>query len=190
MANTPNLDLVKPEPLDPGTQDTWAFDLNDNFEKIDGAFVIATISSPGLMSASDKSKLDGIATGAQVNPDPALVSAIRSGTGDGYLSPTETWAAQEPVELNPANPDLGSGINFKLTLTANTTLADPIGARLGQEGPISIFRAGSETLSFGPAWRGFGNIDLPAEAGKGAEMQFRVVSVSPVVVRFSVVQEA
>lgn len=123
-------------------------------------------------------------------PDPAIVSAIRAGTGDGYLTPPETWAAQEPVELNPANPDLGSGINFKLTLAANTTLADPIGARLGQEGPISIFRAGSETLSFGPAWQGFGNIDLPAEAGKEAEMQFRVVSLSPVVVRFSVVQEA
>lgn len=119
----------------------------------------------------------------------ATASAIRTGTGDGYLSPPETWAAQEPVELDPAAPDLGSGITFKLTLAANTVLADPIGARLGQEGSISIFRPGDETLSFGPAWRGFGSVDLPADAGKGAEMPFRVVSLTPLAVRFSIVQE-
>lgn len=40
--------------------------------------IVATTSSDGLMSAADKTKLNGIAAGAQVNPSTYLVSATKA----------------------------------------------------------------------------------------------------------------
>lgn len=46
----------------------------------------ATQSANGLMSAADKKKLDGIAAGAQVNPNMALYLALAGGTMTGRLT--------------------------------------------------------------------------------------------------------
>ena len=69
MKQTPNMQLNKPEYSDVVDVEK----LNENFDKIDNKITevsgqivstVATINEAGLMSASDKIKLDGIATGA------------------------------------------------------------------------------------------------------------------------------
>ena len=59
----------------------------------------ATQAAAGLMSAADKVKLDGIAAGAQVNPNMALYLALTGGTMTGRL--TIQMAGNSLILKNP-----------------------------------------------------------------------------------------
>nr|DAL71996.1 MAG TPA: hypothetical protein [Caudoviricetes sp.] len=80
MKQTPNMRLNKPEYSDVVDVEK----LNENFDKIDNKITevsgqivstVATTNKAGLMSASDKIKLDGIATGANKTTVDSVLSA-------------------------------------------------------------------------------------------------------------------
>lgn len=76
MKQTPNMQLNKPEYSDVVDVEK----LNENFDKIDNKIAevsstVATTNKAGLMSASDKIKLDGIATGANKTTVDSVLSA-------------------------------------------------------------------------------------------------------------------
>ena len=80
MKQTPNMQLNKPEYSDVVDVEK----LNENFDKIDNKIAevsgqivstVATTNKAGLMSASDKIKLDGIATGANKTTVDSALSA-------------------------------------------------------------------------------------------------------------------
>ena len=80
MKQTPNMQLNKPEYSDVVDIEK----LNENFDKIDNKITevsgqivstVATTNKAGLMSASDKIKLDGIATGANKTTVDSVLSA-------------------------------------------------------------------------------------------------------------------
>ena len=80
MKQTQNMQLNKPEYSDVVDVEK----LNENFDKIDNKIAevsgqivstVATINKAGLMSASDKIKLDGIATGANKTTVDSVLSA-------------------------------------------------------------------------------------------------------------------
>lgn len=122
-------------------------------------------------------------------PDPALVAAIRAGSGTGYLSPPEAWEAMAPVALTDAATialDLAAGVNFIVTLGGNRTLGNPSNAKPGQQGCITVSRAALQTLSFGSNWRGFDSIDLPTSSGKGFKVVYEVISAARIDFRIAV----
>jgi hypothetical protein len=52
-------------------------------------------------------------------------------------------------------PDFGAGLNFKVTLGGNRTLANPTNAKDGQSGVIRVIQdgTGGRTLAYGSNWR-------------------------------------
>lgn len=85
-------------------------------------------------------------------PSPALVAAIRAGTGTGYLAPSETWAAHAPVAVNLTALDMATFVNGAATISANTTIANPSNAKPGQSGWIKITISGTRTISVASNW--------------------------------------
>ena len=78
---------------------------------------VATTSANGLMSSSDKSKLDGIATGAEVNQNAFSKIAVESTIGSGNIeadskTDTLTIVAGQNIVLTP------DATNDKLTIAA------------------------------------------------------------------------
>ena len=71
----------------------------------------ATQSAAGLMSAADKQKLDGIAAGAQVNPNMSLYLALTGGTMTGALTVNNAINVAGNVLFNLA----GKGANATQT---------------------------------------------------------------------------
>lgn len=74
----------------------------------------ATTGAAGFLSASDKSKLDGVATGAQVNPTTASQAEAEAGTNNvTMMTPLRTAQAIEAL----ASGGGGSSANDKKTFT-------------------------------------------------------------------------
>lgn len=67
----------------------------------------------------------------------------------------EAAAEQTLADGATITPDLDLGINFKVTLGGNRTLANPTNAKSGQSGLITVTQdgTGSRTLSYGSNWR-------------------------------------
>lgn len=80
----------------------------------------ATQSASGLMSAADKTKLDGIESGAQVNPGDATTSAsgLMSAADKTKLNGIATGANASTVAYD--------GENKKITITVNGTTSDVV----------------------------------------------------------------
>lgn len=80
----------------------------------------ATQSASGLMSAQDKTKLDGIEQGAQVNPGEATASAsgLMSAADKTKLNGIATGANVSSIAYDSANK--------KITLTINGTTTDVV----------------------------------------------------------------
>lgn len=117
-------------------------------------------------------------------PDAAIVSAIRSGSGDDtYLSPEETWSAMAPAALSDASTialNLASGIgSFTVTLGGNRTLGNPTNAKPGQKFNITVSRDGAQTLSFAGNYVPMGPMTLPA-SGKRFKVVGEVMSANTV----------
>ena len=100
-------------------------DVMDNFNKIEElgitkeeATAAATTKSAGLMSAADKTKLNGIAAGAQVNNiTSATLNGVAQPISSGTLSMTETdptvpsWA-KESTKPSYTWSEIGSKPTF------------------------------------------------------------------------------
>lgn len=83
----------------------------------DTTYNVATTSANGLMSSSDKSKLNGIATGAEVNQNAFSKIAVESTIGSGNIeadskTDTLTIVAGQNIVLTP------DATNDKLTIAA------------------------------------------------------------------------
>lgn len=108
-------------------------------------------------------------------PDPAVVSAIRSGQGDGFLSPEETWDAHAPVAVTLTALDMASFINGLATISANTTIANPINVKPGQSGWIYVTISGTRTSTFAANWKKATNSPDPPTTGSYI-VEYRAVS--------------
>lgn len=96
MQTTPNLGLKKPE----GTDYVDIADLNSNMDKLDAEVVkLASPTDNGRMSAADKSKLNGIAAGANnyVHPSSHPASIITQDGNNRFVTDAEktVWNAKE-----------------------------------------------------------------------------------------------
>lgn len=107
--------------------------------------------------------------------DVHIPSKSRSGGGSGgpFNPMPGDGSGNIAVELT------SGGNNFSLRLTGDATLQNPTDAQAGQEFNIDISRLGGQTLSFGDAYVGLDNIDLPSAAGVGGYLRGVVVSTSP-----------
>ena len=78
------------------TVDSTAYDIKDT------TYSVATTSANGLMSAADKTKLDGIATGAEVN----VQSDWNATSGDAFIKNKPTIPTV-PTNLSAFTNDSG-----------------------------------------------------------------------------------
>lgn len=115
-------------------------------------------------------------------PDASIVSAIRAGTGDGYLSPPETWAAHAPVAVDLTALDMATFITGTASVTSNTTIANPSNPKPGQSGWIRVNKGAANTLSFAAYWKPNGPIDV-ADA---TYCTINYVAVSATEIQFSI----
>lgn len=75
-----------------------------------------------------------------------------------YISPASALAAGAASTLTSGatiTPDGANGLNFKLTLAENATLANPTNFGVGRSGVIAITQdgTGSRTLAYGSNWK-------------------------------------
>ena len=74
-------------------------------------YSVATETENGLMSAVDKTKLDGVAAGAQVNPAAATDAQITAGTSTAV-------AGVSPAQLKLSAQTFGSGATYSVATTS------------------------------------------------------------------------
>ena len=82
------------------------------------AHALATTSAHGFMSSSDKAKLDGIASGAEVNQN-AFTNVLVGGTTIAADSKTDTLELAAGIGIN-LTPD---AVNDRVTIAVNATSA-------------------------------------------------------------------
>lgn len=115
---------------------------------------------------------------ARVDEATTAASAAEIRAGDHPsrpIAPAPLFAAAAPVALGGGplvRPDFGAGINFNLTLTANTLLDSPVGAKPGQSGRVRVTQdlTGGRSLSFGPAWQFAGPAPTVSSAPGAADV--------------------
>lgn len=94
----------------------------------DGTINSATTTTAGVMSSADKTKLDGVETGAQVN----TVTSVNNKTGAVSLTKADIGLGNvsnlAPLDL-PVSTAQQSALDAKATNTALNTLANEIGSR-------------------------------------------------------------
>lgn len=105
----------------------------------------------------------------------ASAAAVRLGVSPFPASPAALFAAAAPVVLAQARivvPDFGAGLNFNLTVTGDTLIADPAGAKPGQSGRLRIAQdsAGGRSVAFGDRWRFAGGPPELAQDGGAVEL--------------------
>lgn len=183
----------------------------------------ATTSASGLMSAADKTKLNDIAAQATKNDTDAnlknranhtgtqaisTVSGLqgaldaKAATGDiptgatasEVLTGTDSTKFANASNLNSAvafaalsgatvTPDLNAARNFTITLSANTTLANPTNLRPGQTGEIVVTQGGTvRTLSFGSYWKFAGGAPSVSTTANAVDViSYKVVNATLII---------
>ena len=118
-----------------------------------GADAVVTTSSNGLMSASDKSKLDGIAAGAEVNQNAFSNVTVGSTTiAADSKTDTLTIAAGNNITLTP------DATNDKITIAAKDTVYTH---------PSYTARTGVPTKNATPAFGGKFKVSQPVSDATG-----------------------
>ena len=118
-----------------------------------GADAVVTTSSNGLMSASDKSKLDGIAAGAEVNQKAFSNVTVGSTTiAADSKTDTLTIAAGDNITLTP------DATNDKITIAAKDTVYTH---------PSYTAKTGVPTKNAAPAFGGTFKVSQPVSDATG-----------------------
>lgn len=115
----------------------------------------------GFMSGADKTKLDGVASGATANT-VATAANVRAASGDGVVSAGGIANSAAEVALSDATTiavNWTAFVNAAVTLAGNRTLGNPTNVVAGTT--RTIYVAGNNTtarsLAFGSNFKG----DLP-----------------------------
>lgn len=140
-----------------GTGATTNSAARTNLDVYSKAEVDAAVGGAGLSAAADTDVWTGTSTAKGITPK-ALFDASKFQTlTDGAT----------------ITPDFGAGLNFKVTLGGNRTLANPSNAKDGQSGVIRVIQdaTGSRTLAFGANWR------FPGGAAAGAVLSTAANSI-------------
>ena len=153
MKQTPNMQLNKPEYSDVVDIEK----LNENFDKIDhkiaevsGQIVstVATTNKAGLMSASDKSKLDGIESGANK-------TIVDSAMSEASSNPVQNKVVKQYIDSKAFNGGSGSvAEDFVVNITFDSTSAPAV----IDDSNIAVFNASTDKT--------FAEISSAVAAGK------------------------
>lgn len=134
----------------------------------------ATQTTEGLMSAADKKKLDGIATGANNYSLPAASPTVRGGVKVGYTQNGKNYPVQlsnEQMYVNVPWTDTNTDTN---TWKANTKDSEGYVAKgLGQANKVWKTDADGN-----PAWRDDANTSAVTGVKGNAESTYRTGSVN------------
>ncbi len=119
----------------------------------DASIPAVTTSAWGAMTDEDKTKLDGIATGATANVGDAVLANDQNWTGAQRGNVTALSSSSNSTAV-----DFNSGNNFSLTLGENSTIAQPSNQVAGQSGSIFVTQdgTGSRTLAYHADWKWVG----------------------------------
>lgn len=111
----------------------------DVYSKAEVDAAVAGGGGSGLTAAADTEVWTGTSTSKGITPKALFDAAKFQTLTDGAT----------------ITPDFGAGLNFKVTLGGNRTLANPINAKDGQSGVIRVIQdgTGSRTLAYGSNWR-------------------------------------
>lgn len=150
--NTGAVDFVN------GTNTTVSFDSSGNKIKIDAVdttYEEATTSTSGLMSAADKTKLNGIATGAEVNVQSDWNQTTT--TADDYIKnkPTLGTAATKNV------PTTGNASTTEVVMGSDTRLTDSRPAS-----DVHDWAKAATKPTYTKSEVGLGNVDNTSDATK------------------------
>lgn len=110
----------------------------------------------------------------------AAASDVWTGTSEAVgMTPKSLFdsaAVQTLTDGTTITPDFGAGLNFKVTLGGNRTLANPSNAKDGQSGVIRVTQdgTGSRTLAYGSNWR------FPGGAATGGVLSTAAGSVDQI----------
>lgn len=141
----------------------------------------------------------GLATVARTGSYDDLTDKVPLATEQELAEGTETapriyapktfYDAAAFVAHNIANPlNLNTGNNFTISITANSTLANPTGAKSGQTGTLHVAHDENLTLSFGSAWKFIGGVpELPNTAGQ-AVITYQVVDTTNILATFGEIE--
>lgn len=110
-----------------------------NFSAGTKRVALAYVAGAVLPEASDSDMWAGTSSAKTITPKKIFDAAKFQTLTDGAT----------------ITPDFGVGLNFKVTLGGNRTLANPSNAKEGQSGVIRVIQdaTGSRTLAFGNNWR-------------------------------------
>lgn len=127
-------------------------DTEKNFWNNKAPATLATNSDPGLMSAGDKEKLDGVAENANnyVHPDSHPAAMITTDAARRFVTDAERRQTNPGViTLAQANPiwDMNAGLKALLTLNNNRALSF-INIQVGDGGILIVTNTGAFTLTF------------------------------------------
>ena len=104
----------------------------------DASIPAVTTSAWGAMTDEDKTKLDGIATGATANTGDSTKAGANVWTGVNSNPPEDTPAATGDITI-----DFTASNNYKVTLTGNAVFKNPTTEVVGASGSIFIKQDGT-----------------------------------------------
>lgn len=122
-----------------GTGASTASAARTNLDVYSKAEVDTAVSGAGLAAGADTDVWTGTSTAKGITPKAIFDASKFQTLTDGAT----------------ITPDFGAGLNFKVTLGGNRTLANPSNAKDGQSGVIRVIQdgTGSRTLTYGSNWR-------------------------------------
>lgn len=121
----------------------------------------------------------------------ASVAEILAGTAQKTVRVDRLWSAGALVALTDAASialDLGTGLNFSVTLAGNRTLATPTNTKIGQSGILRVAQdaTGGRTLSFGRGYKFFDGLapDLATTTAAVNVLHYEVLAAGEIAITY------
>ena len=153
-----------------------------NYNNLSNTPPNATTSTPGLMSASDKTKLDGIATGAKGTITGITMNGESKGTSDvvdlgTVLTDSSKFAtAAQGTKADNAMPKSGGAFTGNISVPSTITFTDTTNPyiKMTTGGTDFYFQSTSGQFGLGPTWNkatywdSNGNVTFPTTPKVGS----------------------